>query len=97
MFINTTLNQKKDPTFDAEAIKRQTLEAKFDDPASINAILFYTAEKVLFDPIFDGFKLDYSGIPSSTIMNSVVNNTDVTQAIDGIIDQLNADFIALYA
>jgi uncharacterized protein YjdB len=96
MFINTTLNQKKDPTFDAEATKRQSLEARLDDQNSIEAVLFYTAEKVLFDPIFDGFKLNYSGVPATTIMNAVLNNTDVSQAIETIIDQLNADFIAIY-
>ncbi|MFA5765606.1 MAG: Ig-like domain-containing protein [Bacilli bacterium] len=96
MFINTTLNQKKDPTFDAEAIKRQSLEAKLDDQNSIEAMLFYTAERVLFDPIFDGFKLNYSGAPASTIMSSVLNNTDVSQEIATIIDQLNADFIVTY-
>ena len=102
MFINTTMNQAKDPTFDAEAIKRQAIEAKLDDPASVDAMLFYTGEKVLFDPIFDGLTTDWSnntelGYPGVAVSNCVKNNTDPVTVIDSLLNALEAHFVATYA
>ncbi len=97
MFLNTIKYQQQDASFDAEGIKSQVLSAKFDDPESVTACMFYTAEKTLFDPIFNGIALNYSGAPATTISSVVKNNTDFIEAIDAAYNDIYLKFLELYA
>ena len=51
MFLNTIKLQQADPDFDAEVIKRTSLQSRIDNPASIECILYYDASKVFYDPV----------------------------------------------
>ena len=96
MFLNTIKYQEQDASFDPEGLKSQILSAKFDDPESVTAAMFYTAEKTLFDPIFNGIALNYSGAPATTISNCVKNNTDFIEAIDAAYNDIYLKFLTLY-
>lgn len=67
-----------------------------DDPDSVEALLYYTAEKTLFDPIFNGITYYYSGTLQSAIQKSVVNNTDFIQAMNELEADIYNKFIAIY-
>lgn len=96
MFLNTIKYQEQDASFDPEGLKSQILSAKFDDPESVTAAMFYTAEKTLFDPIFNGIALNYSGAPATTISSCVKNNTDFIEAIDAAYNDIYLKFLTLY-
>ena len=96
MFLTTIKYQEQDASYDAEGIKQQVLSGKFDDPESVTAAMFYTAEKTLFDPIFNGIALNYSGAPATTIASVVKNNTDYVEAIDAVYNDIYLNFISLY-
>ena len=82
--------------FFAEAIKLQNVSAKLDDPESVEAFLYYTVEKTLYDPIFDGISYNYSGKPATTVMSVVVNNTDFVKAMNEIEAEIYNKFISIY-
>ena len=96
MYLNTIKYQQQDPAFDAEAVKLQNVSAKLDDPESVEAFLYYTVEKTLYDPIFDGISYNYSGKPATTVMSVVVNNTDFVQAMNEIEAEIYNKFISIY-
>ena len=96
MFLNTIKYQNSDPSFDAMAIKTQVVSSKIDDPESVTAMLYYTADKTLFDPIFNGIALNYSGAPATTIASVVKNNTDYIEAITAVEADILNKFVALY-
>ena len=96
MYLNTIKYQQQDPSFDAEAVKLQNVSAKLDDPESVEAFLYYTVEKTLYDPIFDGISYNYSGKPATTVMSVVVNNTDFVQAMNEIEAEIYNKFISIY-
>ena len=96
MFLLTIKYQEQDASYDAEGLKAQVLSSKFDDPESVTAAMFYTAEKTLFDPIFNGIALNYSGAPATTIASVVKNNTDYIEAIDAVYNDIYLKFVGLY-
>ena len=96
MFLRTIQLQESDPSYDPDLVRRQYASKLFDDPESVDALLFYTAEKTLFDPIFDGIAYYYSGTFQSAIQKSVVNNTDFVNAMDEQEPELYNKFISIY-
>ena len=96
MYLNTIRLQQQDPLFDSQIVRTQLAESRMDDPDSVEALLYYTAEKTLFDPIFNGITYYYSGTLQSAIQKSVVNNTDFIQAMNELEADIYNKFIAIY-
>lgn len=69
MFLNTITYQEADSSFDAKAIMRNSLKSRLDNEESIEAVMFYDAKKVLFDPAHGIF-----GSVSETPLKSAANN-----------------------
>lgn len=69
MFINTIAYQEAEVGFDPKQVIRDSLMSRLDNPASIEAVIFYDAKKVLFDPAHG----IYSSV-SATPLKSAANN-----------------------
>ena len=95
MYLTTIRLHQADPSYDAEAIKRQNVSNKLDDPESVEAFLFYTAEKTLFDPIYSGISGDSSSF-STAIYNAVFKSADYEQGMEAIIDEYITTLVNKY-
>ncbi len=71
MFLNTITYQESDPLFDAEKTIEESLKGKLDDPESIKAAMYFTADKVFFDPAH-GIYLSTSETPLKSAANNVM-------------------------
>lgn len=97
MFVGATVYMKNDPSFDSDAAKRQMIESKLDDPASIEAAIYFTSERVLFDPVFNGFISDNGGTTVTALNKIIKEKVDIVQTFDSIYDTMYNDFVAMYA
>ena len=95
MYLTTIRLHQADPSYDSEAIKRQSVSNKLDDSESVEAFLFYTAEKTLFDPIYSGIAGDGSTF-SSAIYNAVFKSDDYEQGMEAIIDTYQNTLLEKY-
>jgi len=96
MYLNTIKYQQQDPTYDAEGLKEKAISSKLDDPESVEAFLFYTAEKTLFDPIYAGIEVDWSSKLSTAVKNSVYKGDDFIQGIESVTNEVLMKMISIY-
>ncbi len=95
-FYRTKKYQQEDPTFDAEAIKRGTLEKKLDDEESIEAMLYFTFDKTVVD-LTDAIYDSISGCPFTSNLGSIVNSgADYMQTQMEDYEIFENKFLALY-
>ena len=95
MFLTTIRLHQADPSYDSDAIKWQSISNKLDDSESVEAFLFYTAEKTLFDPIYSGISGDGSSF-STAIYNAVFKSEDYEQGMAAIIDTYQNTLLEKY-
>ena len=96
MYLRTVDAMNKDPLFNAEDTKRSAIMSKISDPASVNATIFYTGSKTMFDPMFDeSFQYNYSGPLYTAIVNSI-NGSDSSQELSAIYDSVMSAFLKEY-
>lgn len=76
MYLQTIKLQESDPSFDGEAVRRQTASSKLDDSASVDALLYFTANKILYDPIFNGLETDSSSKITTAVRNAITKGAD---------------------
>ena len=97
MYLTTARLQKADPSYDSDAISRQAISKKIDDPESVDALLFYTAEKTMFDPIYtDNIASDGSTF-SQAIYNAVFKSSDYVQEMEAVLDTYQSALLATYS
>lgn len=53
IMLKTAEKTLEDPTFDADQKMRTAAMNRVDDPESVEAVIFFTQEKVLFDPMYE--------------------------------------------
>ena len=96
MNLRTIQYMNEDPLFNAEDIKRNAVASRIDDPASVDATIFYTGSRTLFDPLFDeSFAYHWSGDLPKAILNSVKGN-DASQELSAIYDSVLNAFLKQY-
>ena len=96
MYLRTMDDMKNDVNFDSDSYKRDALKAKVDDPESIEATVFYTGARTLFDPMFDeSFQTEYSGDMTTAVI-SVVKGSDAKEALDAIYNKVKDAFVRVY-
>ena len=81
---------------DPEGLKEKAISSKLDDPESVEAFLFYTAEKTLFDPIYAGIEVDWSSKLSTAVKNSVYKGDDFIQGIESVTNEVLMKMISIY-
>ena len=95
-FYRVKRYQQADPSFDAEAIKRGTLEKKLDDQESIEAMLYFTFDKTVVD-LTDAIYDSISGCPFTSNLASIVNSgADYVQTQQEDYTIFEQKFLALY-
>ena len=74
-FLRTARFLEEDPMYDELAIRTNNATSKIDDPYSVQAILFFTSNKVIFDPM-NALGAPYTGGTLGPVLNSIVMNGD---------------------
>ncbi|MDD3122905.1 MAG: Ig-like domain-containing protein [Candidatus Izemoplasmatales bacterium] len=96
-FLRTSKYYQNDPAYDAEGLKRTAAESKLDDPASVEAIMFYTATNVFYDAVH-GFYMSTSESPiPSNIGNIVMSGNDYDAEMDADMVEYDSKFISVFA
>ena len=97
MFINTIKYQEEDKLFDAKSIMRNSLKNRLDNDESIEAVLFYDAKRVIFDPAH-GIYSSVSATPlKSTANNAMYAGKDYTEEFEKVREQFETDVKKFYA
>ncbi len=96
MYLNTIKLQEQDPTYDSDKIKETAASSKLDDPESVQAVIFYTGDKTLFDPIYAGIETDYSSELTKALRNAVVKGEDFTSGINAIYNNIYSNMVSIY-
>ncbi len=96
MYLSTIRLQESDPSFDADAIKRQTASSKLDDEASIDALLYFTANKILYDPIFNGIETDSSSKITTAVRNAITKGNDYINEAESAAPSIEVNMISIY-
>ncbi len=96
MYLNTIKLQEQDPTYDSDKIKETAASSKLDDPESVQAVIFYTGDKTLFDPIYAGIETDYSSELTKVLRNAVVKGEDFTSGINAIYNNIYSNMVSIY-
>ena len=96
-FYRVKKYQQEDPTFDAEAIRRQAVERKLDDPESVEAMLYFTFDKTIVD-LTDAIYDSISGCPfTSNLGNIVMSGVDYMVSMGEDYSAFEQKFLGLFA
>ncbi len=90
MFLNTIINQKTSPTYDAQAELRTLLTNKLSNEASVEAAMYYTAKRAFYDPVNSLYPSTADNILRSVTMEIVYDSADYKQAMASIESTLAA-------
>ena len=94
MFMDTIDFMKQDLTYDGEELKKNLLNKKLDDPESVTAALYFTAERTVYDPVH-GMYTSISGSPLTGVPTSVIQKgEDYTTAFQAKYDGYLSDFLS---
>ena len=97
MFLSTVDAMKNDPLVSVSSMLEAFAQKRIDDPASVEATLYFTADKTLFDPYFDdSFQYSYSGETASAIV-AIVQGADAAEELEAIYSTVMTKFLAIYA
>ena len=97
MFLSTIDAMNADPLISASAVLRSATEKRIDDPASVDATLFFTADKTMFDPYFDdSFQYSYGGETARAVVASIQGN-DPAEEFEAIYNTVDVKFKAIFA
>lgn len=87
MIIRTVDNALADEEVDEETLMRRSANARLDDPESVNAILFFKRDKVIYDPAYGMLPVYSTGnIGPSISFRVVQGGEDYTQVMAEITD-----------
>ena len=82
MTLRTRELMQEDPTFSEDNVMRQFAQRKLDDPESVEAVIFFKNDKVVFDPTYSIYP--YITYLSPALQQIVVNGADFFEQIDAI-------------
>ncbi|HKM29889.1 MAG TPA: Ig-like domain-containing protein [Bacilli bacterium] len=96
-FLRTAKYYENDPAYDAEGLKRTAAEAKLDDPASVECIMYFTAANVFYDAVH-GFYMSIATSPMPTnVRNIVFSGNDYDAEINADMPAYDSLFISVFA
>lgn len=96
MMLNTAKYMREDPTYSLDNVMSLVAQTKTDDPESVDALVFFKKDKVVFDPI-DAIDPFYnSGSIGIAIRNAVLSGTDFDEATDGQLTRLQDKLLQIY-
>ena len=97
MFLNTIKYQKADPEFDANTVKRNALQSRIDNPASIEAIMYYDASKVFYDPAHAIYSSTSATVLKTPANNAFYKGNDFDTEFDAVFNSFDTLFKSIYA
>jgi len=95
MMIRTGEELKDDPSFDEETLMRTSAEKKLDDTESVTAIVFFTKDKVMFDPIYGIYP--YATYLSPALEAVVRDGADYSETLDNEAPKYRDRMLELYS
>ena len=97
MLTRTMRKQRLDPNFDADAIMNESLKRVTCNPESIEAIKYYDATKVIFDPCSTFISDDTEYNPRESIRDYLTGKTnDYNEAFKALYDLCTAELLDKY-
>ena len=97
MYLNTIELQNADPTFDAEQTIFDSLSAKLDNPASIEAVQWFTAARVFYDPVYVGYTSNSDTPLNTPSINTMLKGNDYQAEFDAVYEQYKTKFQSIFA
>lgn len=98
MYLLTDKYLKEDPTYSPIELKYNSLISRIDDPESIEATLWFTAARTIYDPLYiESFQYEWGGESATAVRNIVVNGKDAAQEFESIEDAVLTKFKQKYA
>ena len=89
--------QKSVHGYDAQATLQASIAKKLDSEAAISSVMFYTADKTLFDPIWmSDIATSWSSPIAQAVQNLVLNGGDPYSEIEAVREALEAKIIARF-
>ena len=97
MFLNTIKYQEADPKFNAADQVKAALGLRIDNEASIEAIMFYNASRIFYDPAH-GIYDSTSATPLKTPANNVMyRGASYDEEFNAVYETFYNDVIKIYA
>ena len=90
MYLNTIIIQKTQPTYDAEEELRTILSTKLGNEASIEAAMFFTARRAMYDPTETVYASTATSVFNAVTKDIVYNGTDYQNAVAAVKDSFLA-------
>lgn len=98
MYLNTIVYEKASDGYNPSSLKYNAVKSRIDDPESIDATIYFTASKTLYDPFYEqSFQYEWSGESATAIKNAVVNGTDPATEFAAIESAVLLKFQQIYA
>ena len=69
----------------------------FDNPESIEAIRFFTSDKVFYDPVYVGYTSNSDTPLNTPAINSMLKGNDYQQEFDAVKEQYTTNFKSIFA
>jgi len=88
VMLRTKELMENDVTFDEVFYKRMQAQSRIDDPESVEALLYFTPDKVIFDPIELLDPLWVGGSLGSALQSVVFSGDDYAEVISGHINRI---------
>ena len=97
MYINTLTGLKSDPTYNPSELKYNSVRTRIDDPESIDATVWFTSSRTIYDPLYEqSFQYEWSGESATAIKNIVVEGKDASQEFESIREAVLSKFMQTY-
>lgn len=100
MYLTTVKKMEADPLFDKEDVLTNSLKSRVDDPESIDATLYFTSEKTIFDPYFGGSTegiQSYDGGETVEALKAIIIGGDIAENLEAIYNEMDTKLKSLYS
>ena len=97
MFLNTIKYQEADDNFDPYSIKYNSLKSRIDNPASIEAIMFYDSSKVFYDPAHSIYDSIAATVLKSPCVYVMYQGKDYDESFDAVAESYESLFKQIYS
>ena len=96
MFLRTTQKKKADPLYDEDEIFENEIMKRIDDLESVEAMKFFDATKVFFDPAH-GIYTSTAATPLKTpCVNVMMKGADYEEEFKAVYSSYETDFKKIY-
>ena len=97
LYLRTIKYQEEDIAFDAEQVVYDSLSKKIDNQESIDAIRWFNASRVFFDPCHSIYSSTADTVLKDPAINTMIKGNDYAQEFDSVRESYETLFKSKYA